>query len=98
MALTADVVIIGGGVTGASTAYHLAARGMREVVVVDKSVVASGATGKSHGFKLSPAVGHMMAALITEGPGGHPHLPTFRLSRFAEAKPIRGTYGHWLIC
>ena len=47
MALTADVVIIGGGVTGASIAYHLAARGMREVVVVDKSFVASGATARA---------------------------------------------------
>jgi glycine/D-amino acid oxidase-like deaminating enzyme len=51
-----------------------------------------------HGFKLSPAVGHMMAVLITEGPGGHPDLATFRLSRFAEGKPIRGTYGDWLMC
>jgi glycine/D-amino acid oxidase-like deaminating enzyme len=58
--------------------------------------VAVGFSG--HGFKLSPAVGHMMAALITEGPGGHPDLPTFRLSRFAEGKPIRGTYGDWLMC
>ena len=47
MALTADVVIIGGGVIGASIAHHLTARGMREVVVIDKSFVASGATGKS---------------------------------------------------
>ena len=30
MALTADVVIIGGGVIGASIAHHLTARGMRE--------------------------------------------------------------------
>jgi sarcosine oxidase, subunit beta len=51
-----------------------------------------------HGFKLSPAVGRMMAALITEGAGGDPDLPTFRLSRFAEGKPIRGTYGDWLMC
>jgi glycine/D-amino acid oxidase-like deaminating enzyme len=58
--------------------------------------VAAGFSG--HGFKLSPAVGNMMAALITEGPGGHPDLPTFRLSRFAEGKPIRGTYGDWLMC
>ena len=50
------------------------------------------------GFKLSPAVGHMVATLITEGPGGHPDLPTFRLSRFEEGKPIRGTYGDWLMC
>jgi glycine/D-amino acid oxidase-like deaminating enzyme len=58
--------------------------------------VAVGFSG--HGFKLSPAVGHMMAALVTEGPGGHPDLPTFRFSRFAEGKPIRGTYGDWLMC
>jgi glycine/D-amino acid oxidase-like deaminating enzyme len=60
------------------------------------SYVAVGFSG--HGFKLSPAVGHMMAALVTEGPSGHPDLPTFRLSRFAEGKPIRGTYGDWLMC
>jgi glycine/D-amino acid oxidase-like deaminating enzyme len=60
------------------------------------SYVAVGFSG--HGFKLSPAVGHMMAALITDGPGAHPDLATFRLSRFAEGKPIRGTYGDWLMC
>jgi sarcosine oxidase subunit beta len=60
------------------------------------SYVAVGFSG--HGFKLSPAVGHMMAALVTEGPAGHPDLPAFRLSRFAEGKPIRGTYGDWLMC
>jgi len=59
------------------------------------SYVAVGFSG--HGFKLSPAVGHMMAALVAEGPGGHPDLPAFRLSRFAEGKPIRGTYGDWLM-
>jgi glycine/D-amino acid oxidase-like deaminating enzyme len=58
--------------------------------------VAAGFSG--HGFKLSPAVGHMVATLIVEGTGGHPDLPTFRLARFAEGKPIRGTYGDWLMC
>ena len=47
MSLTADVVIIGGGVTGASTAFHLTTRGVRDVLIVDKSFVASGGTGKS---------------------------------------------------
>src|SRR5713101_4454394 len=47
MALTADVVIIGGGVTGTSIAFRLAGRGMRDVIVVDKSSLASGGTGKS---------------------------------------------------
>ena len=47
MALTADVVIVGGGVTGTSLAFHLTTRGVRDVVVLDKSFVASGGTGKS---------------------------------------------------
>jgi sarcosine oxidase subunit beta len=33
---TADVVIIGGGVMGTSTAYHLARRGVKNVVLVEK--------------------------------------------------------------
>ena len=33
---TADVVIIGGGIIGASVAYHLAARGVRDVLVVER--------------------------------------------------------------
>ena len=51
-----------------------------------------------HGFKLSPAVGHMVARLVVDGkqPGDDVHA--FRLSRFAEGKPIRGTYGDWLMC
>lgn len=51
-----------------------------------------------HGFKLSPAVGEMVGRLVVEGkkPGDDVHA--FRLSRFAEGKPIRGTYGDWLMC
>ena len=44
---TAEVVIIGGGVTGASTAFHLTRRGVADVIVVDKGAIASGGTGKS---------------------------------------------------
>jgi glycine/D-amino acid oxidase-like deaminating enzyme len=58
--------------------------------------VAVGFSG--HGFKLSPAVGEMMAELITEGPRPGSDVGAFRLSRFAEGKPIRGTYGDWLMC
>lgn len=47
MAQTADVVIVGGGVTGTSTAYHLAKRGVRNVVLVEKSLLASGPSGRS---------------------------------------------------
>jgi sarcosine oxidase subunit beta len=47
---TADVVIIGAGVNGASLAYHLTQARVRRVVVLEKSVVASGATGLSSGL------------------------------------------------
>jgi sarcosine oxidase subunit beta len=47
MTHTADVVIIGAGVTGASITFNLAKRGVTNVAVLDKGAVASGATGKS---------------------------------------------------
>jgi glycine/D-amino acid oxidase-like deaminating enzyme len=58
--------------------------------------VAAGFSG--HGFKLSPAIGEMVAALLTEGKTPKDDVHAFRLSRFAERKPIRGTYGDWLMC
>lgn len=42
----ADVIVVGGGCMGASTAFHLARRG-EDVVLVEKGHVASGATGHS---------------------------------------------------
>jgi len=44
---TADVVVIGGGVIGASTAFHLAERGMTRVILLERSALGGGATGKS---------------------------------------------------
>ena len=44
---TAEVVIIGGGVMGTSTAYYLAKCGVKDVVLLEKRYLASGPTGKS---------------------------------------------------
>src|SRR5439155_635549 len=44
---TADVVVIGGGVNGASTAFHLTTLGVRDVLLVERRHLAAGATGKS---------------------------------------------------
>ena len=49
MVETADVIVIGAGVQGASLAYHLAVRGVRPIVV-ERSTVAAGATGRSSGL------------------------------------------------
>ncbi len=47
---TADIVIIGGGVMGASTAYHLAARGQKNIVLLEKEqFFGQGATGRCAG-------------------------------------------------
>jgi glycine/D-amino acid oxidase-like deaminating enzyme len=46
---TADVVIIGGGVVGCSIAYHLARRGARDVLVLERDAVGAGTTSKAAG-------------------------------------------------
>ena len=46
---TASVVIIGGGVVGCSIAYHLAGRGVRDVLVLERETVGSGTTSKAAG-------------------------------------------------
>ena len=47
MERTADAIIIGAGVMGTSTAFQLIQRGVKRVVVLEKSTVAAGSSGKS---------------------------------------------------
>lgn len=49
MSDTFDVIVIGAGVHGASTAFHLAERGAK-VLVLERAAAASGATGRSSGL------------------------------------------------
>ncbi len=46
---TADVAIIGGGIMGAATAHYLAKRGIKDVVLLEKDLLAQGSTGLSVG-------------------------------------------------
>jgi len=46
---TAEVAIIGGGIMGLSTAYHLAQRGVSDVVILEKDLLAQASTGLSVG-------------------------------------------------
>lgn len=46
---SAEVVVIGGGIMGCSTAYHLTQRGVRNVVLVERNEIASGSTSAAAG-------------------------------------------------
>jgi sarcosine oxidase subunit beta len=45
----AEIVIVGAGIVGCSIAYHLALQGAGRIVVLEKDLICSGATGKSAG-------------------------------------------------
>jgi gamma-glutamylputrescine oxidase len=47
--ISCDYLIVGGGITGVSLAYFLSRLGAKNIVLIDKKTVASGATGKAAG-------------------------------------------------
>jgi sarcosine oxidase subunit beta len=49
MTQTAEVVIVGAGIMGVSTAYHLARLGARRVIVLERETVCSGSTALASG-------------------------------------------------
>ena len=71
--LSAEVVVIGGGVIGASTAYYLAREGA-EVMIVEADDLASGASGACDGFLF----------LQSKAPGPHLELAKESLSLYPE--------------
>src|SRR3981081_3362611 len=65
MAEEVDVVIIGGGIAGASVAYFLAELGVRDVLVLERSTVAAGASGRASGLVVFCEANHPgQAALL----------------------------------
>ena len=70
----ADVVVIGSGGLGASTAFHLAARGAGEVVVLDKDELASQTSPRAAGLMSHARTSDLMVRLV--------QLATANLKRF----------------
>ena len=64
MAETVDVAIIGGGIAGASVAYFLGRLGVRNVLVLERSAVAAGASGRASGLVSMLTTGHPGCAAL----------------------------------
>src|SRR5262249_5009504 len=64
----AEVVIIGGGLTGCSAAYHLAKLGLRPVLL-EADVVGSGASGRTGGIVLEGSAAGPLDQADACGPG-----------------------------
>ena len=80
MSETADVVIVGGGLEGTAAAWALSQRGVTDVVVAERSTVASGMTGKSSGIVRCHYGVSSLAAMAATG-----------LEVFEQAEDIFGT-------
>src|ERR1700741_1113674 len=78
----ADVIVIGGGVNGASTPFHLASRGVRNVLLLERHHLGAGATGKS---------GSLVRMHYTNEPEAK--LAFERLKIFSDSRSVGG--GDW---
>ena len=82
---TASVAVVGGGVMGASVAYHLAARGWRDVVILERGAgPGEGSTGRATGgfrAQYGTAINVRLSLLARE-----------KLCRFAEETGVDPGY------
>ena len=65
MTQTADVIVIGGGVMGTSIAFHLARRKADKVLLLEKSCLGAGSTGKS-GANIRQHYSHPLLATMAQ--------------------------------
>ncbi len=84
---TADVVIIGGGIQGASIAYHLTQRGLTSVVVLERETLASGCSGRTGGMIRQ----HYSTDLVTE-------IARQGRDFFATFDAVVGGHSGWVQC
>ena len=50
--MTADAVVVGGGVMGCSILYNLGALGMTDTVLLEQDALGSGSTGRSQASRV----------------------------------------------
>jgi glycine/D-amino acid oxidase-like deaminating enzyme len=87
MKRTADVVIIGGGIQGCSIAWHLARRGLTDVVILEKDTLASGCSGRTGGMIRQHYSTDLVTAMAREG-----------RDFFAAFDQVVGGHSGWVQC
>ena len=87
--VSADVAVVGGGLTGLSTAYHLAAaRPGARVVLLEAGALGTGASGRNTGI-LGPGVGQSLPALVARlGPQEAAALYRATLEAVADVRAL----------
>ncbi|QVK19014.1 FAD-binding oxidoreductase [Mycoplasmatota bacterium] len=80
--MKANYVIVGAGISGCSIAYNLAVKGIKDIVVLDKSYLTSGSTGRC-GAGIRQQWGTKMNCLLAKG----------SIEFFEEAKETLGYDG-----
>jgi sarcosine oxidase, subunit beta len=105
----ADVVIVGGGIVGASIAYHLAARGVRDVVVLERDQLGGGSTTRNAGgvrLQFSTEINVLLSLsslprieLFAEEMGVDPHLRQvgylFLITEQRDVAPFESSLAMW---
>jgi glycine/D-amino acid oxidase-like deaminating enzyme len=76
MAQTYDVVVVGAGISGASTAYYLQASGAGRVLLIERGIPASGGTGKSAAIVRQHYSTPLMARLAKQSIGIFAAMPS----------------------
>ena len=84
---TADVVVVGGGIMGASALYHLARAGCRAAVLVERETLASGSTSRAAGGIRAQFSDELNVAISLEC--------IRRFERFAEEPGGEIAYRQW---
>lgn len=64
----ARVVIVGGGIVGASIAYHLALAGERDVVLLERARIGSGTSWHAAGLIVRARGSHALTEFASDGP------------------------------
>src|SRR5206468_1428515 len=89
---TADVAIVGAGIAGVATAYHVSRSGAK-VVVVEARTVAEAASGRNAGFLLAGVAENFVAAARRYGEGEARRIWRFTQRTQSLVRSLVGDYG-----